>query len=76
MPVHTIATYRRRLKERPYQHYTGAEIEAHVFATTRIEQLNQEEHRRLQWICEKIVWPVTRRRSRPRPNPTPSLFEV
>ena len=74
MPVFSVGTYKKRLADKAGQHWlTPSEIESHVFATTDLASLNQEERRRLQWIAETVVWPVTRKRRR-LPNPTPTLF--
>jgi hypothetical protein len=70
----SIGTFKKRLKEASSGCMSPGEIEEYVLATTDLEALCQEDRRRLQWICETIVWPVTRPRRRRPPNPTPLLF--
>jgi hypothetical protein len=70
----SIGTFKKRLKEAASGCMSPREIEAYVFATTDVEALCQEDRRRLQFICENVVWPVTRPRRRRLSNPTPLLF--
>jgi len=73
--MNTIATFKQRLRRGFQVGKAGADLEAYTLETTDVESLTQDELRRLQWICENVIWPETRPRRRKLPNPTPPMFD-
>lgn len=71
--LHSPGTYTKRLKQAIRDGLAGNDAEAYVWATTDLAAVPHSERGRLVWICENVIWPKTRRRRAPAPNPTPLL---
>jgi hypothetical protein len=57
----SYGTYKRRLRDGLLAGLSGRDLENHVFATTKLESLDQFAMARIEHFCRTILWPITRR---------------